>query len=684
MSFGFSVSDLFLLGSTAWKALKNSRKAFGEHDELTREVSALHVVLQWLRHEISKPESLINRPEESCREELKIILADCKKVLGVLDSLLVKYNDLSTSERDGDQLWQKLKFGNKEMSELPNLRGKLSYYNGTISCYLNLVSIGSVGRIEKQIDEAGDDLKDIKFAVNDIAIRLSAKSDHEGSILTTYTDDDKNVWKEIRRELIEKGFPSPVLVKHKGLIINYIEELGRRGFSDNLDLYQESHEQELNKSPADCQAMSLDTDVANRRENHPTSTAGFNGGMNEGGSRAGTHEKDKGKCSLSGKKANFIVSLDGEITFAFHQTPELSFNHVKMIYHERLRPQGEDYFEILNISQYHYGVREDIIRGHRAWDERELDKLNVLIPECEECLTASRFKLDEELRYLVRKMKKAAKITPPPWTYHEMWHFYYEIFLLQWICWAKEGGVAHEQQLVILKLFIQTINAFVTGGPTRFERRRTEIQKQELLADAMSMYEFIKVTWPQQRWEWFDFTSEAFYNSVIVEPDLVNHQIVVHRGDLCHHCSAQEGEHSHAFPSHGRSDLPESHRTRKERPRRMRIPFRLSQKSLSPSDTLHMVLNTFVEDYTVRHSFFCHHPPEERAARDREYSSLRAALVEQCIPRLKEIDTAVITYSPLDWAKTKYLLKGMYSWLGGLDYAYGEMVRQGFQYDYLS
>ena len=227
MSFGFSVGNLFLLGSTAWKALQISRKAFGEHDELTREASALHVVLQRLRHEISKPESLINRPEEPCREELETILADCQKVLGILGSLLVNYNALSTSERNGDQLWQKLKFGNKEMSELPNLRGKLSYYNETISFYLNLVSMGSIGRIEKQIDEAGDDLKDIKSAVNDIATRLSTNSDHEGSVLTAYTDDAENDWKEIRRVLISKGFPTSILSKYRVLIIDYIEELGR-------------------------------------------------------------------------------------------------------------------------------------------------------------------------------------------------------------------------------------------------------------------------------------------------------------------------------------------------------------------------------------------------------------------------------------------------------------------------
>jgi hypothetical protein len=40
---------------------QNSRRACGAHDELTREVTSLHIVLQRLDTEIKKPMSLINR-----------------------------------------------------------------------------------------------------------------------------------------------------------------------------------------------------------------------------------------------------------------------------------------------------------------------------------------------------------------------------------------------------------------------------------------------------------------------------------------------------------------------------------------------------------------------------------------------------------------------------------------------
>ena len=57
-------------------------------------------------------------------------------------------------------------------------------------------------------------------------------TNREGSVLTTYADDDKVVWKEFRKELIGEGFSSVIMRKHKRLIKAYIKELGDRGLLD--------------------------------------------------------------------------------------------------------------------------------------------------------------------------------------------------------------------------------------------------------------------------------------------------------------------------------------------------------------------------------------------------------------------------------------------------------------------
>lgn len=235
MSFGFSPSDIVLTAQLAWKTVQNSRKACGEYDELTREILSLHVVLQRLEQEAAKPDSPVNKRGDTCREELRTITSGCQKVLNQLDRVLEKYNGLSDTERSGRKLWQKIRFGNGEVVDIRDLRGKLVYYTSAISLFVNMVSMGSLGRVESQMNNAGGDLREIKVAVNSITAHLISKNNHEGSILTTHTNDDRSVWKEFRRELIDDGFKSDVIKRHKRLIKAYVKELGSRGLLDDED-----------------------------------------------------------------------------------------------------------------------------------------------------------------------------------------------------------------------------------------------------------------------------------------------------------------------------------------------------------------------------------------------------------------------------------------------------------------
>ena len=234
MSFGYSVGDAVLLTRLAWKIVQNSRKACGEHDELTKEVLSLHIVLQRLEHEYSKADSPLNRSSDTYNEELQVIARGCERVLRVLDTILKKYNRLSGEDKSWRKLWQKITFGNGQVADIQALRSKIVNYTSAMSLFLDMVALGSLGRIEQQMSEAGGDLQDIKVAVHDIAAHLTSKCHDQGSVLTSYTNDDKAVWKEFRRELRREGFASSNLKRHKSLIVAYIKELGDRGlFDDN-------------------------------------------------------------------------------------------------------------------------------------------------------------------------------------------------------------------------------------------------------------------------------------------------------------------------------------------------------------------------------------------------------------------------------------------------------------------
>ena len=231
MSFGWSASDIASLVKLAYKTTQGARAACGQYDELTRQVESLHTILKRLHLEVARPESSINR-QESYGGELESIAAGCDEVLTQLDKILVKYNALSEQERSSRRLWKKIRFGSV-VADVAEIRSKVSHYTSALSLFLNLVSVGTVGAIENKMNQAGGDLRDIKAALNRITAH-SATERQEGSVLTTYTNDDRNAWRELRRGLIEAGFRDSLVRKHMDTIMAYVKELGDNGVLDDM------------------------------------------------------------------------------------------------------------------------------------------------------------------------------------------------------------------------------------------------------------------------------------------------------------------------------------------------------------------------------------------------------------------------------------------------------------------
>jgi hypothetical protein len=115
MSFGYSVGDFVLLTQLAWRIVQNSRKARGVYDELTSEVTSLHIVLQRLELEVSQPGSILAQSDNSLsrREELAELVRGYRKTLRVLDKILEKYNMLLEEGRSVTKFWKKVKFSNR-------------------------------------------------------------------------------------------------------------------------------------------------------------------------------------------------------------------------------------------------------------------------------------------------------------------------------------------------------------------------------------------------------------------------------------------------------------------------------------------------------------------------------------------------------------------------------------------
>jgi hypothetical protein len=239
MSFGYAIGDFVLLTQLAWDVVQNSRKACGAHDELTSEVTSLHIVLRRLEIEVSKPNSILTRSDDNTdrKGELAQLSEDSRRVLRTLDGILRKYNALSEEKRSVTKLWKRVQFGNGEMLDLAELRLKITTSTLALTLFLNLLSIGSQGKVESYMESQGDELREMRRSLNWITASMQAKAPKagEGSILTTYAGDDKAIWKDFRRELIKEGFSSEVLQRHKETIKEYVMELGDRDALDDVD-----------------------------------------------------------------------------------------------------------------------------------------------------------------------------------------------------------------------------------------------------------------------------------------------------------------------------------------------------------------------------------------------------------------------------------------------------------------
>lgn len=236
MSFGFSIGDFVLLTQLAYTTVSKARKACGEAGSLTHEVNSLHIVLQRLELEVSKSNSILSRSDDSRLTELGTLARDCRRVLSVLSEVLDKYNALSDETRSVTKLWQRIRFGNGEMQDLEKIRSELATYTQAITMYLNLLAMGELGRIGQYMETNGDELREIKHSLHWMVASAQAESHDEKSILTTYAEDDKAVWKEFGRELIKEGFSSETLGRYKSTIKDYVLELGERRALDETQI----------------------------------------------------------------------------------------------------------------------------------------------------------------------------------------------------------------------------------------------------------------------------------------------------------------------------------------------------------------------------------------------------------------------------------------------------------------
>jgi hypothetical protein len=213
MTFGSNPADIIIVLEFAQRLYRQCKNGGDAYFEIGREIGALHTVLRHLKYEVQAPESILNRDRALYARDLAPLIADCRYTLEDLEELVQKYGGLRSDERSSSgRLWNQIKFGSVEMDQLGSVRVKLINHKTNITALLDTIQLRESSRVAATLDNHGGQLDIILDKVDNIASRMGQRA---ASLMTTYDDDDKEVWKSFRRELVAEGFSSDVLTRHK-------------------------------------------------------------------------------------------------------------------------------------------------------------------------------------------------------------------------------------------------------------------------------------------------------------------------------------------------------------------------------------------------------------------------------------------------------------------------------------
>ncbi|KAK5728397.1 hypothetical protein LTR15_001533 [Elasticomyces elasticus] len=203
----------------ASKAYQGWKKACGEYADVTASLDNLLIILTRIESETAKPESILVRSVDDATD-LTRTLASTLPTVRELNGVVKQYKSLSLG-KSREKNWDRIRFGIKDLTEL---RLKLNQHVIAITACLETVGLGALSRIERGLET----LPQIKHTIDALAADIRAGR-REASVLTTYDDDDKEVWRQFRRELIGEGMRGSTIHKYKPQIKDYLRTLAGTG-----------------------------------------------------------------------------------------------------------------------------------------------------------------------------------------------------------------------------------------------------------------------------------------------------------------------------------------------------------------------------------------------------------------------------------------------------------------------
>ena len=219
MSFGYSVGDIITLIQLTTRTYNGWKNACGKYGDITSNLAVLQTLLIRIEAEAQAPNSLIARNTEDFGG-WETLYKSCHTLVVELEEVLDKYKSLGTNRRKN---WDRIRLGNRN---LDGLNGRLVRKTASLSAYISVLGISSQARVENEV------FPELLQKIDHMATQMRRGNSSIRSVLTTYEDDDKAIWREFRRELIGTGIRSREIHKYSAALKTYLSRLQRDGLLD--------------------------------------------------------------------------------------------------------------------------------------------------------------------------------------------------------------------------------------------------------------------------------------------------------------------------------------------------------------------------------------------------------------------------------------------------------------------
>lgn len=224
MSFGFSIGDFVEAGKLVKKTLDNIKSAPSDFREAEKTVQSLDILLDSVQSEVNSPTSVFRR-DPAQAEQFCHLIRSCEGPLAKLNVILAKFPSLGS---DKAKVFDRARFSKKAVLEI---RGEIALRYQNLSAFLDTIGLGTLGRLENKVDF----IRDVQFSILEAVDRAVAEARlkrNTASYLSDHSNDDKAVWKQLRRDLNKAGFKSSDLERHKVAICAKLKELQDYGLLD--------------------------------------------------------------------------------------------------------------------------------------------------------------------------------------------------------------------------------------------------------------------------------------------------------------------------------------------------------------------------------------------------------------------------------------------------------------------